>query len=448
MYHLLKNILASVLLFVVTAVAYAQQEGGNQQEGNNQLDVSLQFLGQGEMRLGGFDVLKEEDANPKAHAYFLLERTRLTIDFKRPHLEAKVTAQHAGVWGEKGRGDFNLYETWVKFSANNGLFAQVGRQALSYDDERIIGPNDWAMAASSHDVLRLGYEGSQHKAHVILAFNQNDNSTEGGTYYADGAQPYKTMQTVWYHYDMPKVPLGASLLFMNIGMQGGEKDGTDYQKPHTRFQQLLGGYLTFNPGKLKTELSYYRQMGRNEYNKKIQAWMTSVKAQYQATPQFNAVAGYDYLSGDKYFAVPGQGEIGLTNHAVFKGFNPVYGSHHKFYGMMDFFYVSTYVNGFSPGLQNLFAGAEYSPVKNLNMKLTYHYLAMATKLKDIDKTLGHDIDLEASWQCMKDVELSLGFSFMTGTESMKRLKRADDSNHLTWGWVTLVVSPKLFSTKW
>jgi hypothetical protein len=30
---------------------------------------------------------------------------------------------------------------------------------------------------------------------------------------------------VWYHYDVPKVPLGASLLLMNIGMQAGLPDG-------------------------------------------------------------------------------------------------------------------------------------------------------------------------------------------------------------------------------
>lgn len=30
---------------------------------------------------------------------------------------------------------------------------------------------------------------------------------------------------MWYHYDVPKVPLGASLLLMNIGMQAGLPDG-------------------------------------------------------------------------------------------------------------------------------------------------------------------------------------------------------------------------------
>ena len=451
------RVAGAFLLFITVNVALAQNEG------DNQLDVSLNMLGHGEARVGGFDASSVGDNDDLNKAYFLMERTRLTLDYKRPSLETKVTAQHSGIWGQKGRGDFNLHEAWVKLD-KNGLFAQLGRQALSYDDERIIGPNDWAMAALSHDVLRMGYEGYGHKAHAILAYNQNAENTHGGTYYVNGAQPYKTMHVLWYHYDVKKIPLGASVLFMNIGMQGnsGLYDGG----PHTRYQQLLGGYVSYKSDPLTTEASYYRQMGRNEDNVKIDAWMASFKATWQfsifrsaegrlrsknsqlSTLNSQLFLGYDYLSGDEYFAVPPKGGLGLVKHDVIRGFNPLYGSHHKFYGMMDFFYVQTYVNGFTPGLQNLYAGVGYSPMKDLRLRVSYHYMAMATTLKGIDKTLGHDIDIEASYQVMKDVRLSAGFSYMTGTETMQKLQRADDNNRLRWGWFSLIVSPKIFTTKW
>ena len=442
MNHVLKRLHGLLWLLLPASMALAQTEG------DNQLDVTLNMLGHGEARVGGLDLTDGENEEGDDRAYFLMGRSRLAIDYKRPGLETKIVAQHSGIWGEKGKGSFNLYEAWVKLNAKNGLFAQIGRQALSYDDERIIGPNDWAMAALSHDVLRTGYEGHGHKAHVILGFNQNAENTYGGTYYSGGSQPYKSLLTAWYHYDVPIIPLGASVLFMNIGMQGGVKGGTDDNAPKNRYQQLLGGYLSYSPGKLKAEASYYHQMGHNEDNLKIDAWMASVKAQWQITNRVSALGGFDYLSGDKYFAVPGKGMIGLVRHEAIKGFNPVYGSHHKFYGMMDFFYVSTYVNGFTPGLQNLYAGATYSPLKDLNLKATYHYMATATKLKDMNMTLGHDIDLEASYQIMKDVRLTAGFSYMVGTETMEKLKRADNDDNLRWGWFSLVVSPRIFTTKW
>lgn len=416
--------------------------------GENQLTIGLQMLSHGEMRSGGLDASKEAESTVEENAYFLMERSRLSVDYKRSRLETKLVAQHSGIWGQKGQGSLNLYEAWAKMSTRSGLFAQVGRQALSYDDERIIGTNDWAMAALSHDVLRMGYEGHGHQAHVILAYNQNAENTYGGTYYSDGAQPYKTMHTLWYHYDLPKIPLGASLLFMNIGMQGGEKGGNGDNTPRTRYQQVAGVYLSYKPQSLKAEASYYRQMGRNEGNGKIDAWMASVKASYQFNRQWALTAGYDYLSGDDYLALRGNGQVGIPRHEMYKGFTSVYGSHHKFYGLMDFFYVKTYLDEFTPGLQNLYAGATYSLVKPLSFKFTYHYMATATKLDGCDMTLGHDIDIEASYQIMKEAKLSAGFSFMTGTETMQKLKLADNRNNLRWAWFSLVVSPSFFTSWW
>ena len=172
---------------------------------------------------------------------------------------------------------------------------QVGRQVLSYDDERIIGPNDWAMAGVSHDVLKMGYEGHGHKLHAIFAYNQNANNADKGTsIYENGSMPYKSMITAWYHYDVPNFPLGASLLLMNIGMQGGFID----QNPHTEWQQVWGGYLKFSPKKWSLEGSYYRQTGREEHGGKLRAWMASVKGTFDPSPVIGFDAGYDYMSGD------------------------------------------------------------------------------------------------------------------------------------------------------
>lgn len=430
------NKIITLLLLIIPVVAFAQEE-----EGKNQVDVDLNMLGRGEMRYGGFTEGTEENT-----AQFLMGRTRLSLGYKRPNIEAKVTAQHSGIWGQNNKGSFNLYEAWAKLYTKNGLFAKMGRQVLSYDDERIIGANDWAMAANSHDVLKFGFEGFGHKVHAIFGFNQNAENITGGTLYSGDS--YKIMHTLWYHYDVPKMPLGVSLLFMNIGMQGEKRDAEGEKKPCNRYQQLVGGYLSYKQGKLSTEASYYHQLGRNEKNAKINAWMASIKAQYQITSQVGIVAGYDYLSGDHYEYVRKDGTLGLTQHRVFSGFQPVYGSHHKFYGLMDFFYVQTVKDTFSPGLQNLYAGATYSPIKGLNLKATYHYLAMTAIKKDLNKTLGHDIDFEASYQVLKDAKVSLGFSYMTGSEAMEELRCVEADNNLKWAWFSLVVSPHIISKKW
>ena len=69
-------------------------------------------------------------------------------------------------------------------------------------------------------------------------------------------------------------------------------------------------------------------------------------------------------------------------------------------------------------------------------------------MEDAVKTLGHEVELSASWQLMPDVSLLAGYSFMQGTETMELLKRTSDKNRLHWGWLMLVITPEFFSTKW
>ena len=56
------------------------------------------------------------------------------------------------------------------------------------------------------------------------------------------------------------------------------------------------------------------------------------------TLSFCAFAQENNLSIDADFATPYQGQIGMIQHKTIKGFSSLYGSHHKFYGAMDFFY--------------------------------------------------------------------------------------------------------------
>lgn len=410
--------------------------------------ADVHLMSRGEIRNGGM-TKDNDDPSSEDRSAFILDRERLIFGYRRGWLEAKTTIQHVGTWGHEGAAGVSVYEAWAKMNAGNGLFAQIGRLALRYDDERIIGSDDWVMVPMTHDALKLGYEGHGHQLHVILAYNQNMRAIDSpGSYYTGGSRPYKTMHTVWYHYDVPKVPLGVSLLFMNIGMQAGQEGGIGDDAAHTEWQLLYGGYLRFAPPHLTLEGSYYRQAGHDENMAKLDAWMAAVKAEWSPNDVCSAKAGFDYLSGDDYVAVVRPGSIGMPRHEVNQGFNPVYGSHHKFYGAMDFFYLSTYINGFTPGMQNVYIGGTYKPLKRLMLGATYHYLATGTELSGLDRTLGHEIELEASYALAKDIKFSAGYSYMTGTETMERLKRASGDGSLRWAWLSLNISPRIFTAKW
>ena len=426
-------LLINLAILLLPIIAHAQQEA------DNQFNVKLDMLTRGELRYGGFN---DSDNAQDDLAHFIIGRYRLTTDYSRSWLQVRLSLQQSGTWGMSG-GSFSLNEGWAMVKSRKGLFAKIGRQVLAYDDERIIGSNDWAMTAPTHDVLKLGYEGDQHKVHLLFAYNQNPENMEGFTFFSGGNQPYKSMQTLWYHYATPNSIFGASLLFMNIGMQG-ERNNV----PKTFFQQLAGTYITLKPKYITAEGSFYYQFGKEEHGIPLDAFMGSVKLTAKPRDSYAIYAGYDYLSGDAYFAVPPEGSIGMVFHDKVRGFNPIYGSHHEFYGAMDFFYMSTWVGGFTPGLQNAYLGSTFSPVKNLNFNLAGHYYAMATKLPNVKQFLGLAAELSANYAFTKFISAELGYSYMYGSETMKFLKRVSGNQQLHWAYLMLVINPDIFSTTW
>lgn len=426
-------LLINLAILLLPIIAHAQQEA------DNQFNVKLDMLTRGELRYGGFN---ESDNAQDDLAHFIIGRYRLTTDYSRSWLQVRLSLQQSGTWG-MGGGSFSLNEGWAMVKSRKGLFAKIGRQVLAYDDERIIGSNDWAMTAPTHDVLKLGYEGDQHKVHLLFAYNQNPENMEGFTFFSGGNQPYKSMQTLWYHYATPNSIFGASLLFMNIGMQG-ERNNV----PKTFFQQLAGTYITLKPKYITAEGSFYYQFGKEEHGIPLDAFMGSVKLTAKPRDSYAIYAGYDYLSGDAYFAVPPEGALGMVFHDKVRGFNPIYGSHHEFYGAMDFFYMSTWVGGFTPGLQNVYLGSTFTPVKNLNFNLAGHYYAMATKLPNVKQFLGLAAELSANYAFTKFISAELGYSYMYGSETMKFLKRVSGNQQLHWAYLMLVINPDIFSTTW
>ena len=329
-----------------------------------------------------------------------------------------------------GIGNGNLDEILLYLSACNGLIIDVrnnGGGNLT---------NATRMAAGRyHDALKLGYAKNAHQLHFILAFNQNKEKAKGGTYYYDGAQPYKNMQTLWYHYAAQTPNLDVSLLFMNLGLETGD---AETETSHTRYLQTFGTYVTYQPESgnwLPVQAAFYYQTGKNKNAQSVSAFMVSVKAAYAIDKQWSVSLGYDYLSGSD-----GKGD-------KFKAFDPLYGTHHKFYGAMDYFYASAW-QGVAPGLQDAQLGVNFKTSKQVSMQLNYHYFATAAKLDDVKKGLGLEMDYQLDWNVMKDVKLSAGYSIMRGTKSMDVVKGGDHKRWQDWGWVSVNINPRILFVKW
>ena len=228
-------------------------------------------------------------------------------------------------------------------------------------------------------------------------------------------------------------PFGASLLFMNLGLETGDKATDD---SHTRYLQTMGTYLTYKNSNWNLDGAFYYQMGKNKAAEKVSALMGSIQAAYTFNQTWGAVASFDYLSGDK------------GNGGKYKAFDPLYGTHHKFYGAMDYFYASTFANGYAPGLMDARIGGRFRLSGKVDMELNYHYFSTAVKVQDLKKYLGSEVDYQINWSIMKDVKLSAGYSFMRGTKTMDAVKTGNHKSWQDWGWLSLNINPKILFVKW
>lgn len=399
------------------------------QNTEHKLTVDLQLRSRGELRDGALMPKVEDDDI----AAFINNRTRLNLDYKKSFLEIGLSLQHVGVWGDDKQvhkdADLGVHEAWAKMTFGDGFFVKLGRQVISYDDQRILGALDWHVAGRHHDALQLGYENEKNKLQLTLSFNQNGENVHGSFYDSRKGQPYKTMQTLWYNVAASSTAK-LSFLFMNLGMQDTED---------VKYLQTAGSYMDFKlSNKLGAKLSGYYQFGKIPGGYKTSAYMFSGILDYKFSSTFKSKIGMDYLSGNK------------KDNEKITAFNPLYGTHHKFYGAMDYFYVSPFINGLKPGLWDSYVGISNAVNSKFSYGLTYHYFQFTgdvfhTNGKEADKGLGSEFDFDMKWKIHQDITLSSGLSFALLSDSIELIKGGDAGKLQSWAWISLNVSPRLFT---
>ncbi len=415
----------SLLIFVCSNNSIAQEHDG-------EFTIKTQLRTRGEYRNGALLPRSEGDLP----ASFISNRARISLGYDNDFLSIGVSGQNVSVWGSRpqieNKGDFALNEAWARLSHNN-FFAQIGRQQLAYDDDRILGTLDWNQSGRWHDALKLGYEDPNNKLHLILAYNKTSEAILNNQYFA-GAQPYKQMQTLWYKY-MDNKNFDISFLLMNLGFESGSVGGIiDGSVGETTYMQTLGTNLSYKINDFNLFGTFYYQTGKNVADDNIAAYMWAIKGAYAINQQVSLSAGLDYLSGQ-------------DDSDKITAFNPLYGTHHKFYGTMDYFFASAYP---SYGLFDKHASLILKPNDKLTLDLTYHYFSsdQSIVVHDADKTgMGSEIDFTFTYKVRPYITLQGGYSTMFGTEAFDVAKGGDHSRWQDWGWLSFNINPLIFRSK-
>jgi len=401
-----------------------------------ELDANLQLRPRYEYR-NGFKELMKDGSLPTS---FVSQRSRLNFNFKQDKLKAKLTLQNIRVWGDvattatSDKNGVALFEAWAQYDFNAKWSAKLGRQVLSYDNQRIMGEIDWAQQGQSHDAALISFKPTNHQLDLGFAVNSDSEKLYRDVY----TNSYKHMQYAWYHTSFSN--LNMSLLFLNVGFQYKDVPTNNLKVDN---MQTFGTYLSYKKNKFDGNLGVYGQTGDGKLvteNTSINALYGGLNLSYAVTDKFKAGLGYEYLSGK---------DQDDTDSKI-KSFNPIFGTNHAFNGFMDYFYVGNYKN--TVGLQDVFAKFTYSNKKWQLNAMPHVFMTAADVIdptdvtKKMDSYLGTEIDLTATYTLQKDITITGGYSQMFGSDTMEVLKVGNKGYDNNWAWVMININPRIFTT--
>lgn len=385
----------------------------------------------------GFGNLFPDDAEP---GVFVQQRTRLNAGYIWEKLKVKVSIQDVSVWGDEpqisatdSNNSLMLFHAWAQFDVNEQWAVKIGRQTLSYDDQRILGGLDWAMQGRFHDLALVKYNKNNFKADVGFAFNQQGVNSETNDYFLNSAFSYKTMQFAHLHQTFDNS--SASFLFLNSGFQNVVTDEEGNTSTDGVFyRQTAGTHVKFPIGPVNVAGNVYYQFGKADADTDLSAYEFSLDGAYKPGKTLFGL-GFEMLSGTDQ-----------TGSDKNNSFFPLYGTNHKFNGFMDYFYVGNHAN--NVGLNDLYAKVVFATSKTSTLEAKVHYFsAQAELVDDADSYLGTEVDLVFIQPVIKNVLLYVGYSHMFAGNSMSLVKGGrptDNTNN--WAWVQINIQPTLFDS--
>ncbi|MFD0798836.1 alginate export family protein [Maribacter chungangensis] len=404
------------------------------QEAFSQLEISADIRPRFEYR-HGFGNLFPDNTDPAA---FVVQRSRLNFDYRMEKLTMAINVQDVSVWGDTRQIDptdrnnsFSLFQAWVNYSFNENWSTKLGRQVISYDDQRIFGELDWAMQGRFHDAALLKYHKGTFNADIGFAFSQEGTNFENNGFFLQGAFTYKAMQYAYLKKTWESA--SASFLLLNTGFQDFT-DATNTVPDGVFYRQTIGSHFKFPISTLNFIGSAYYQGGKSNGTTDLSSYNLALEANYKPNSVLFGL-GFEVLSGTD--------QDGDSKN---KSFFPLYGTNHKFNGFMDYFYVGNHAN--NVGLNDLYAKAVFKTGEKSTLLTKVHYFGANAELSNnANAYLGTEIDLVYTQQLIKAVKLNIGYSHMFASESMSLIKGArPNDNTNNWAWAQLTIKPMLFTS--
>ncbi|HOT13171.1 MAG TPA: alginate export family protein [Bacteroidales bacterium] len=405
---------------------------------NGQSTIDAEFRPRTEYRQG----FRKPLADTLNAGFVTLQRTRLNADYKGKILNARLSLQDARIWGNSDNktnaSKIELYEAWFEYFITSGFSAQMGRQPLKYDDQRLLSAPNWSNTGLAHDALVLKYNSPFIQVHSGFAYNNTKDTLMNVAYKYTPKQNYKTMGYAWLS---KQIYTGTTLSL--IGICEGFENKVDYNVVYPRI--TYGGNLVYANDSTAwgATLTGYMQQGKDP-NKAVgdgyadlKSFFLAAKFSYKIIQKLSANVGVDYYSGSD----------AAIDAEKSNTFNRLYGATHSFNGNMEYFVTLP-----TQGLIDYYGGVTAIITPKLSADLSGHLFYFDKdfiyKNEKTDKNLGTELDVVLNYSVSKEIAIQGGYShyFNSGTTMKYYKMQGVEAHPQQWAYVMLTIKPQFYKT--
>jgi hypothetical protein len=283
------------------------------------------------------------------------------------YVEGRDSTDHGDVRSPSpDRDRFDLHQAYVTLGSAKEfpLTAKLGRQELSYGDERYLGAADWANTPRAFDAAKLRYQRDNWwvdalAGRVVIPYDRHFNVANDYDWlfglYASARNVVPKHETDLFFLARTVAPRSPTAITPGLGGPGAR----DIYMPGFRLKSLPGAAGNWDYSfEVAGQLGSMNQAG---VRRKLSAFGLGLNGGYTFKETWGSprvALGYDYGTGDDNAA---DGEVNT--------FQNMFGTNHKYYGLMDLF------GGWNMHIPR--ANVALKPVKNLTVssELLFFFLA-------------------------------------------------------------------------
>lgn len=384
------------------------------------------------------------------------------VDWLRFYVQGQDSREFNGLRGNtpgvnaaEGDNAFDLRQAYIEISNFDkcpfGL--KVGRQILSYGDERLVGAFDWNNFGRTFDAVKVTYKGHGFWVDAFTStpavimrsqYDQSDlfNGTEtnrglvfSGIYASIDPLPFGTWDFYSFLLNQPRGNTTNLEGNLTTPVTTGSLDA------HSDFV-TLGTRIKGDPKKLKGweytgEFAY--QAG-DVRGLPLSAFAADVGFGYNFDVAWHPriYAEYNYGSGDND---PKDGHIGT--------FQNLFPTNHRFFGIMDNFAWQN--------MHNAMISLRVNPVKTLTAQIDYNAFWLASDGdvwyrangltavrpltavggRNVSNYAGSEIDAVVTWNANKHLQFQAGYAHFFAGNYLKDTGAHDDAN---FGYIQTTIS--------